>query len=249
MNLRPFHLLLIPLLVGVFLVSRSIQAQPMPLPRDEAGDTVELLTDGGFEADTDGDNLPDQWKGKKTHLVKKDKLKCNKNGKIFANSGNCAFMIRGNPDGSKGRLQQTIADTSAIVDGSILTLSAYANLVQARPLALIGRAKIKLSNNEKIQLMLTVPGQVSPGYNQLTDSISVSIPDGVTVRKAVVAFGYASGLIDESSSKLFVDDVSLTVTTTEVPAFQLTAIDGGEFDRMGCFLLCRHPSGQQDDHD
>lgn len=244
MTLRRFHFILIALIAGVSLLSmslprRSIHAQAVPLPLEpdttvlQSRDAVQLLTNGGFEIDADGDKIPDQWKEKNTHLPKKDKLKCNKNGKTFAYSGSCAFMVRGNPDGSKGKLKQTLTDTSAIVDGSRLTLSAYVDIPMGRPRATIGVTKIKLSSDEKITLRLEIPPFGVSGYTLLTDSIPVSIPNGVTVEKAVVYFGYYSGLIDESNAKYFVDEASLSVTPEDTLTSHLTADDGAVDDYFG----------------
>src|SRR5690606_32337249 len=58
--------------------------------------TLNPLANGGFEADADGDKLPDGWKRKKTTIAKPDKLKCDKVDKTFAYSGACAFMFKGN---------------------------------------------------------------------------------------------------------------------------------------------------------
>src|SRR5690606_27806401 len=98
---------------------------PLPLDEGQSRATIDLLTNNGFEADANGDKIPDGWSGKKTDLPKKDKLKCNKNGKVFTNSGECAFMFKGNPDGSKSKLKQSITNTDAIVNGSTLIFSAY----------------------------------------------------------------------------------------------------------------------------
>ena len=216
------------LLISLTLIS-VVQAQPIPLPLDggQSRATVDLLTNAGFEINTDGDKIPDGWNGKKTDLSKADKLKCNKDGKVFAHSGNCAFMFKGNADGTKSKLQQTLANPAAIVDGSSLTLSAYVDPKSAAPASKIAMAKVKLSDGSKIKVQLAIPANPASGYSLLTESAPVTIPNGVTITKALVDFRYGG-----TSGKFFVDDASLTVTTAFAPV-KLTSNDGTAFNYFG----------------
>lgn len=194
------------------------QPDPLPLPLEPAKAqnraTVELLTNTSFETDADNDKIPDGWVGKKTNLVKKDKYKCNKPEKIVANTGECAFMFKGNVDGSKSKLQQSIPTITSIVDGGTLTLSAFVDPRSAVIGSRIAKAKVKFSDNTKIKLDLLL--QESDTYLQLVDSELVVIPEGASITQAKVFFSYG-----EVSGKYFVDDVSLTITTddalTETP--------------------------------
>ncbi len=254
---RRFSVLLLSLLC-LMLLAMITTAQELPIPLPLEPDTaalhtraeIELLTNGGFEINIDGDKIPDSWAGKKTDLIKKDKLKCTKNGKVFASSGDCAFMFRGNPDGSNSKLKQTITNTEMIVDGSMLTFSAYVAPRSAIPDSKIAVAKVKFSDSSKVKLQLKIPVSPVSGYILLTESAPVSIPGGVTITKAVVNLRYK-----ETSGKFMIDDVSLTVPGIEAPpthtptsaptlapptntpapdpTFKLLADDGESNDRFG----------------
>jgi hypothetical protein len=76
---------------------------------------VELVTDGGFESSAAGWTVKNETS---------DKVKCNKTGKIFAHSGNCAWRFKG-VAGENAKIQQEIT-TGADV-GDDLTLSGYVN--------------------------------------------------------------------------------------------------------------------------
>jgi hypothetical protein len=85
---------------------------------------LEMITNGGFETNADGDKLPDGWKAKR---LSKDRLKCNKGGKIFAFEGQCAFQFKGS-NGEKSSLQQRIPlESFVITPGDVLTFSAQMN--------------------------------------------------------------------------------------------------------------------------
>ena len=194
MQHRRILIILLALISALSLIS-WVQAQPIPLPLDSSGRAnVELLTNAGFELDTNGDKIPDGWSGKKTDLSKADKQKCNKNGKVFARTGNCAFMFKGNPDGSKSKLRQNVTNTAAILNSDTLTLSAYVDARSAAPGSKIAMAKFKLSDGSKIKLQLSIPASPTAGYGLLTQTAPLTtIPNGVTITKAVVDFIKTTG--------------------------------------------------------
>jgi hypothetical protein len=236
---RRLLLILIALISGIALVS-WVQAQPIPLPLDGTGRaSVELLTNGDFEIDTDADKNPDTWEGKKTDEAKADKLKCNKEGKVFAYSGDCAFMFKGNDSGQSSKLKQTI-ESSSIVDGSTLSLSAFVDQRSGVPNSKIASAKVKLSDGTNLKLELRLPDIATSDYELLTDQITVALPSGVTITGAAVDFRYG-----EATGKFLIDDASLTVSTddgptmtpthteTPRPPVQLFASDGAAGDEFG----------------
>ena len=237
MQHRRILITLLALISTLALIS-WVQAQPIPLPLDSAGRAAtQLLTNLSFETDTNSDKIPDGWNGKKTDLSKADKQKCNKNGKVFARSGNCAFMFKGNPDGSKSKLQQNVSNTAAILNSETLTLSAYVDARSAAPGSKIAMAKVKLSDGSKIKVQLEIPASPASGYSLLSDTASLTtIPNGVTITKAVAAFYYGG-----TSGKFFVDDASLTAsspdiptpTETPLPPAQLFNAAGEAYDTFG----------------
>jgi hypothetical protein len=85
---------------------------------------LEMIANGGFETNADGDKLPDGWKAKR---LSKDRLKCNKGEKVFAFEGQCAFQFKGG-SGEKSSLQQRIPlESFVITPGDVLTFSAQMN--------------------------------------------------------------------------------------------------------------------------
>src|SRR5690606_26522790 len=154
--------------LGLLTMAQAQQTLPLPLPLDgQPRATVELLVNGGFEADTDGDKIPDGWEGRRTNLPKKDKIKCNKPDKSFASTGSCAFMFKGNPDGQSSKLRQILTDTSLIANGNTLTLSAYVYSKSGVADGKIANVKVRFSNDTKLKLDLRLPENAPAGYMQL----------------------------------------------------------------------------------
>jgi uncharacterized repeat protein (TIGR01451 family)/CSLREA domain-containing protein len=96
-----------------------------PLPSLTSTSTpLPLLAESSFEADTDGNQLPDGWKV--TGVSSKDKLVSNKPGKIVAYEGEQALRLVAVPS-KKGKLQYQIdeVDFSMFQVGDGLELSAW----------------------------------------------------------------------------------------------------------------------------
>jgi hypothetical protein len=75
---------------------------------------------GGFELDTNANQIPDSWKLK--HATG-DKLKCNSTEKPIAFEGACAFQFKGG-EGERSKLRQEIdLTTNQVMTGDTLTLS------------------------------------------------------------------------------------------------------------------------------
>jgi hypothetical protein len=86
-----------------------------------------LLMNGGFEFDTDGDNQPDAWNGKN---LSEERIRCNKDkdgdgilDKVYAASGDCAYQFKGSGVGESSGLDQAINALPFTV-GSSITLDA-----------------------------------------------------------------------------------------------------------------------------
>lgn len=74
--------------------------------RVNTGD-IELLVNGGFEADANNDKIPDGWT---VAGATKDKRRCNKPTVTITTFGNCAFMFKGSA-AENSTLTQKIMDT------------------------------------------------------------------------------------------------------------------------------------------
>ncbi|HEX2618735.1 MAG TPA: glycoside hydrolase family 16 protein [Phototrophicaceae bacterium] len=219
-----FSLLIIGLLFGAFAFSLVLATPTVPLPPSNGGqrDILELLNNVSFEIDADQDKQPDGWKGSLTEVTKSDKIKCNipEEGKVFAHSGNCAYMFRGNPNGSISQLKQRVKpeNIDLITDGALMTFSAFIDPRHATPDKEFGRAVVKFSNGSKTKIILSIPAQ-SGGYFLSAHSKPISMPSGVTVTVAKVNFSYSL-----TSAKMYIDDVSLDVTSdlTATPTPEIT---------------------------
>lgn len=198
-------------------LNQAQQLQPLPLA-DKA--SIELLTNGGFETDTNVDKLPDGWKASGNTLHKTDKLKCNKPDAPVAYSGNCAFMFRGNPNGTKSKLSQKLTDVTGIVDGSTMIYSAYLDPRNSKPGATFGTAKIVLNNQDKFKLTLSIPATNAVrgvgDYVQVSDGKTLNLA-GAAVTKIKVKL-----LNDQTKGKFLVDDVSLSVMSASATATPTT---------------------------
>jgi hypothetical protein len=217
------------IVLALFTVFSLISAQsdiPLPLPSEPDGgsaqfqdrSSIELLTNGSFEVDLDGDKLPDGWKAKNTNVAKSDKLKCNKPDKIVAYNGNCAFQFSGNPTGEESKLSQDIPAIESIVNGGTLTLSAYLDPKSGVAGSKIASLKVKLSDSSKLKLDLRLPSDASTSdYTQLTDTLLIAIPTGVFITEAKLDLKYG-----ETSGKYLIDDVRLTMSVADLTATPVT---------------------------
>jgi hypothetical protein len=157
--------------------------------------TGEFIFNGGFEEDSNGDGEPEDWKMKNST---KDKLKCNKPGKLIAYSGDCAFMFKG-VAGENSRLQQTVNFAGVTFStGDSLLLSLYYNA------KVDGQVKVKVKSTDGANIGgTTFTMGESDGYAYTERTIALS---STSVDKAKVQFVFRS-----VSKKLFVDEVSLTI--------------------------------------
>jgi hypothetical protein len=104
-------------------VEPTVEA-PTATPTEETPG-VELVDNGGFEL-LDSNNLPDltPWT---VANGSGDKIKCNKEDKVFAYSGNCAFRFKGSV-GENSKLKQNLDTTGATpMMGDALNVAVWVN--------------------------------------------------------------------------------------------------------------------------
>ncbi|MBC8100393.1 MAG: FG-GAP repeat protein [Armatimonadetes bacterium] len=219
------------IIVLILVMMTSIHAQQLiPLPNLNMRAITELLTNPSFEADLDADKIPDDWEGIGSSVIAADKQKCNKAEKPVAHTGSCAFQFKGNADGSKSTLTQTIGDTSLITNGTLLTFSVYLDPRSAAPGITFGKAQLKFSDGSKQKFALRIPdaARAVEDYRLVSDTQPVSIPIGSSITTAKVKFTYnqVSGkfLIDDASFGLGSPDPTptLTLNVTDTPSASLT---------------------------
>jgi hypothetical protein len=164
---------------------------PTSTPVDEDPDTitVELLADGDFEA-------LGAWKEKG---ISGDKMKCNKENKPFARSGECAFMFRGGMN-ENARIQQaiTVLPSSARI-GDRINIEFYADARSPFVNAKV-RVQIRFSDGTS-RIRRDVPITTTEEYRRFVDTFT--LPNG-NIRKMKVIVQHNS-----PTGKLFIDDVSL----------------------------------------
>jgi hypothetical protein len=167
---------------------------------------VELLVNGGFEG-LDGDGDLEPW----IHAGNPgEKVKCNKNNKVFAHSGNCAFRFKGNPLKS-GTVSQDVDLTGYTVGlGDTLTFSLW---IDGKATADgNGKAKVRYDTGGKGKAKVNF--NPTSGYVQVIDGLAVEAD--ITTIKIVLKHAGAAG-------RFLVDDVSLLLTEGEVPSATATA--------------------------
>ncbi len=173
------------------------------------------IVNGGFEADVDGDKLPDGWNAKG---MSKDKLKCNKDktddgdfddeeDKLFTSYGACAFMFRG-VAGENSRLIQNF-DGTTLMDGDTLVFEAMVDPRNAPADVTIGKVIVRFDDSSKEKLALKMPVAAEEG-GYVKAEISSTAPlalTGKTVTKFKAQVGWR-----QTSKRFFIDEVKLYAT-------------------------------------
>jgi hypothetical protein len=166
---------------------------PTPTPTITAP-TTELLSDGSFESDAAGWEVKD---------ATGDKVKCNKEGKVIAHTGNCAWQFKGG-DGENSKIQQTI--TSGATPGGSITLSGFVNAKGAV------NSKIKIvvaylnPSIPKSKISVDVSGETAGSYIPLSTFQTALSTDVVApFEKIKVQVKNSS-----TSGKVYYDELSLT---------------------------------------
>jgi hypothetical protein len=148
----------------------------------------QLLLNNSFEVTAARAKFPADWTAK--NLTAGAGQKCNKDkdgdgviDKIVANSGSCAFMMKG--IGSTGKLQQTV-DTATLLEGDTLWLSAY---YDTNNTVAEGAPQIKLTVKytdttvEKTKVTLDIPAGTTDEFTYVETSADVaSAPSKVKVQ-------------------------------------------------------------------
>jgi hypothetical protein len=128
-----------------------------------------------------------------------DKVKCNKEDKVFSNTGECAFRFKGGA-GENSKIQQVLDITGAtFVAGETLDLSAFVN----GGASAVGTVKISVTYGDSTlptKLKTSLP--TSGAYTELTGSVDI---DSVAVTKVKLMFTNKS-----TSGKIYIDTVNVT---------------------------------------
>lgn len=87
---------------------------------------INFVKNGSFEEFDPTTRLPTGWKSKKltADFVRCNKERPNKPPKIFAQSGNCAFVFQGTA-GENAQISQLVANSDLLIQGDTLTFTGY----------------------------------------------------------------------------------------------------------------------------
>jgi hypothetical protein len=157
---------------------------------------INLLVNGGFEADSNSDGVPDGWSGK--NLIK-DKRKCNKPDKQVAYEGSCAFVFCGSEKATLSQNAQIAGEA-----GDLLTLDA---MVAAKGALVDAKIGLKVVYQDdgleagKLNLVIDAAGDYPPYSGS-----AVVANDGIEKLKVK---------IQQRSGKVSVDAVRLRVEPGE----------------------------------
>ena len=178
-------------------------AQDEFVPRNSAepinlcGAHEQLLKNGDFNADADGNKIPDGWS---LTLPTSDKLLCNNANRTVSFAGRCAVKFLGST--SEGaQIKQTVKPTGVVFSaGDTLTLSAY---ILANNPAAKGQLVLVVHYASLATPVKTLVN-ISPNaaYSQLTVPTHTVTGSDITKIRVVIKHRSTSG-------KVFVDAVSL----------------------------------------
>lgn len=168
---------------------------------------IEILQNGDFETDANGDKIPDGWTVAK---ASGDKLKCNKPDKTITIFGNCAFTFKG-------------SSAEAVTVKQVVPIAGL-NINGGDELYFIGKAQQKSLPANKLKIKITVKyvGNAFPkdkatvnllgGTSDWANTPSANIfVDGAVEKIQVVIQNKAA------SGKATVDDLSLTLLSLDSP--------------------------------
>lgn len=161
-------------------------------------DNIELVSNGGFEVDTDTDDNPDGWVGSN---LNGDKRKCGAKG----DGSDCALQFKGDA-GLVAKFKQPLADASLILATDVLDISAAAsvNRDNAGTFVIVkvnyASPTAGANGDGKDKVKLKLIGPAPTGYTTISDTLTAA--DDVTSAVVKVKYKLTSG-------KLFVDDVSV----------------------------------------
>lgn len=171
-------------------VASTVDQQQIKLPRA----TSELLSDGDFE-----DVETTAWTIKKGAG---DKIKCNKEDKVFSHTGECAFKFKGGPNESTKIVQNISLDGLTFAEGDVVDFSAF---TKGNKPAIKGKVKVVIGYGDGTSTKLKPAIGPSSDYVEVTDSGTLTSGDVNKIKVMVIN--------KSTAGKLFVDDVSLMHTT------------------------------------
>ncbi|MBC8099708.1 MAG: choice-of-anchor D domain-containing protein [Armatimonadetes bacterium] len=155
---------------------------------------IELLVNASFEAQTEGNPLPDGWIGK--GLID-DKRKCNKVGKVIARTGECAWRFKGG-EAENASITQKPLPIIGMNAGDTLALTLYTY----GKVGVLGEAKVTVKYTDALlaKSKLSLPVVASEGYVPLSSTLTL-LGDPASLKLSVKH--------STLSGKLLVDDASL----------------------------------------
>jgi subtilisin-like proprotein convertase family protein len=188
-------------------------ATPTATSTEVPGNSVELVQNGGFEAvDSEAEPVLTPWEVKNPTG---DKVKCNKAGKPpFANTGNCAFRLKGFP-GEVSSLKQ-VPDLSGVIPqpGDTLDVRYAINI----PAGSVGKIKLVAKYGDGTEATKLVR-EFAPtsGYEEWGTPVGAPL----TLASADVAKVKFTASNKSASGKIYLDDVSVRHTPASTPLIGL----------------------------
>ncbi len=163
------------------------------------GASENLIQNGDFEFDLDGDKVPDGWEGAE---LQKDKRACNTSKKIIAHHGMCAFQFK-NKAGESSKLMQVIP-VDSLTKGETLTFSGAFEVTQPVGKTIVLKviyaepdAGLKHKGKDKLKIRLDA---ITYGYSRLSQSFTLlGTPTKMTIKLAH----------SQQDTRLMIDDLSL----------------------------------------
>jgi hypothetical protein len=166
---------------------------------------VELLTNGGFEVDTDSNTEPDSWAIKNGS---KDRMKCNKDkdgdgvaDKIVAHEGMCAFMFRSG-EGENALIKQSVDPAAwSFAAGDTLALGAYVKAKEG--VSAVLKLNVKYVDTTLPKSKIKAAIAASESYMPMLELVGINgVPAAIKVR--VHHFSVTGKLWVDAASLLWV---------------------------------------------
>lgn len=181
--------------------------EPTSMPTASATPSTanNLLVNGSFEIDSEGNKQPDGWTLK---FGSKDKQKCNKEEKpAVAFDQQCAYVFKGGGDGitpENAKLEQTVDLTTLTFQaGDSLELAFYINNAGA---AVSGQIKLVVKYADTTPKSKIAPDlAITSGYEIRTETLALT---STSISKIKVQIKHTA-----SSGKTLLDSVSLSKTS------------------------------------
>jgi hypothetical protein len=176
----------------------SAPPTPTLLPPTEPGNGVELLVNGGFESDAVGWTVTN---------ATSDKVKCNKDDKTFAYSGNCAWQFKGGA-GEDSKIQQSISADERFLSNRVDDTVVLDGVVNAKGVV-NSKLKIVISyvdvDVEKTKLTVSVTSETGDIYFPLSDFQPLSMFEFTSAPEKIKL----SITNSSESGKIYYDNLSL----------------------------------------